>query len=112
MKKKHKTVLILASLGILGAAYVPPVRHNRPSLEFITKTYYRPTSQERQRVSEMRKIVLLREIRQIRKAISLQAQEYVMERDKIIDPTPKEQQIINLSNRLINNIFNTKRNRV
>lgn len=103
-----KPVLLLASLGVLGLVYTPIPTKNKPSREFICKVYARTTGEQRWRASEQRKMEILKTIRQIRKEIRVQANMYIVERQKIIQPTPKEQGIINRSNKLINNIFNTK----
>lgn len=103
---KANPALVVASLGILGIAYCPTAVKPKPPREFITQVYARPTGHERWRASIQRQQEILKEMRAIRKQIRTQADILIVERQRIIDPTPKEQGIINRSNQLINKIFN------
>jgi hypothetical protein len=94
MKKriKRSPVLILASLGILGTAYIPE-RTPKPLLsrEFISKVYARPTGEQRWLASEKRKKQILAEIRRIRKRIRLQAEIYYPDKNtKMVAYTARE----------------------
>lgn len=75
-------VLIIKSLGILGMAYIPVPGAGKPTHEFISKTYARPTGEQRWKASEIRKQQIIAEIRKIRKRIRLKAETLYLEQDK------------------------------
>ena len=72
MKNQIKSVLVLASTGIIGTAYVPAPKV-RPSKDFVESAYMAPTRYQRWAKSEVRKMQILDNIRIIREQIRIKS---------------------------------------
>jgi hypothetical protein len=69
-----KSVLVLASTGVLGIVYTPTPRTSKPHKEFIERTYIRSTYKDQIYASELRKREILANIRSIRREMKLQSE--------------------------------------
>lgn len=102
-RSKVGGILIMAGTAIMGTAYVP-VPKPRASREFISKTYARPTGQQRWQASEARKAEILRNLDNAKKAIRNKAESFKIDRNTKVTGYTANQKIIVHSTRLMSNI--------
>lgn len=106
-RSKVGGILIMAGSAIMGTAYIP-VQKPRPSREFISKTYVRPTDEQRWQASEARKKEILKSLDAIKKTIRNKAAIYYIDRNtKVTGYTAKEKLIIH-STKLMSSIADCK----
>ena len=107
-RSKIKTILVMAGSTIMNSAYVP-VPKPRPSKEFISRVYARPTGEQRWQASEARKREILQKLNDTKKNIRVKAETYQVDRNTRITAITANQKLNIHSMMLMSDIANYKK---
>ena len=106
-KSKAGGVLVFAGTAIMGTAYTPAPKP-KPSNEFITTHYIRPTRIQRWEASEKRKEEILSTLKVLRKDIRTKIEKYKLDKNTVIAGITATQKLAIHSTKLMSDIANSK----
>ena len=110
-RSKVGGILVMTGTAIIGIAHVPTPKQ-KPSKEFIERTYIRRTGEQRWKASEERKREILENILAAKRAIRLKAETYQIDRNTRVTGITANQKLNIRSMKLMSRIADCLNSRI